>query len=115
MSSGSSLRRLQLCLVAALLLVPSVARAQGEATALELNAPVEREIASGESHDYKIELQSGQLLHLAWGVQKFGLVLSVYGPDGARVLTVEHAHDHDLPLRGERHDFEDTAVTIYRL
>ncbi|HEX6750084.1 MAG TPA: RsmD family RNA methyltransferase [Longimicrobium sp.] len=32
----------------------------------------------------------------------------------ARVLTVEHAHDHDLPLPGERHDFEDTAVTIFR-
>lgn len=32
----------------------------------------------------------------------------------ARVLTVEHAHDHDLPLRGERHDFDDTAVTIFR-
>ena len=32
----------------------------------------------------------------------------------ARVLTVEHAHDHALPLRGERHDFDDTAVTLYR-
>jgi 16S rRNA (guanine966-N2)-methyltransferase len=31
----------------------------------------------------------------------------------ARVLTVEHAFDHALPLRGERYDFDDTAVTIY--
>ncbi|HWW77263.1 MAG TPA: CHAT domain-containing tetratricopeptide repeat protein [Pyrinomonadaceae bacterium] len=96
MSSGSSLRRLRLCLAAALLLIPSVARAQGEATALELNAPVEREIAPGESHDYKIELRPGQLLHLAWGVQKFGLVLTVFAPDGRVLMTVRH-NPHSEP------------------
>ncbi|MBV9925737.1 MAG: CHAT domain-containing protein [Acidobacteria bacterium] len=93
MSSGLSPRRFPLCLVVALLLIPSAgrtARAQGEIAALELNAPVEREVAGGESHDYKIELQSGQLLRLAWGVQKFGLVLTVFAPDGREVLTVRH-------------------------
>jgi 16S rRNA (guanine966-N2)-methyltransferase len=33
----------------------------------------------------------------------------------APVLTDEHAHDHELPIEGERHDFEDTAVTIFRV
>ena len=49
--------------------------------------------------------RSGQLDRLieTWGRTPF-----------ARVLTVEHAHDHALPIEGERHDFEDTAVTIYR-
>jgi 16S rRNA (guanine966-N2)-methyltransferase len=32
----------------------------------------------------------------------------------ARVLTVEHAHDHALPPGGKRRLFEDTAVTTYR-
>ena len=32
----------------------------------------------------------------------------------ADVLAVEHAHDHALPLRGERHDFDDTAITLFR-
>lgn len=33
----------------------------------------------------------------------------------AAVLAVEHAHDHEgLPPGGERHDFDDTAVTLYR-
>jgi 16S rRNA (guanine966-N2)-methyltransferase len=33
----------------------------------------------------------------------------------ARVLTVEHAADHPLPLRGETWDFDaTTSVTIYR-
>lgn len=33
----------------------------------------------------------------------------------ADVLAVEHAHDHALPLRGERHDFDDTAITLFRV
>ncbi len=32
----------------------------------------------------------------------------------AGVLAVEHARDHVLPLRGERHDFDDTAITLFR-
>ena len=32
----------------------------------------------------------------------------------ARILTVEHAHDHPLPPGGHRRLFEDTAVTTYR-
>ncbi|HEX2092216.1 MAG TPA: RsmD family RNA methyltransferase [Longimicrobiaceae bacterium] len=32
----------------------------------------------------------------------------------ARVLTVEHAADHELPPGGRRRLFEDTAVTTYR-
>ena len=32
----------------------------------------------------------------------------------ARILTVEHAVDHDLPPGGRRRLFEDTAVTLYR-
>lgn len=33
----------------------------------------------------------------------------------ARILTVEHAADHALPVRGETWDFDETtAVTIYR-
>ena len=31
------------------------------------------------------------------------------------VLAVEHARTHELPGRGKRRVFEDTAVTIYRL
>jgi 16S rRNA (guanine966-N2)-methyltransferase len=49
--------------------------------------------------------RSGQLDRLVdiWAASPF-----------AAVLTVEHAFDHALPLRGETHEFEDTAVTIFR-
>lgn len=32
----------------------------------------------------------------------------------ARILSVEHAHDHELPGRGRSYDFEETRVTIFR-
>jgi hypothetical protein len=32
------------------------------------------------------------------------------------VLTVEHAHDHALPLAGDTYDFDDTtSITIFRV
>lgn len=33
----------------------------------------------------------------------------------SRVLAVEHSADHELPKGDIRRDFEDTAITIYRL
>jgi 16S rRNA (guanine966-N2)-methyltransferase len=33
----------------------------------------------------------------------------------AAVLSVEHAHDHQLPPGGRRHLFDSTAITIYSL
>jgi 16S rRNA (guanine966-N2)-methyltransferase len=34
----------------------------------------------------------------------------------AAVLTVEHAHDHALPLAGDTYDFDDTtSITIFRV
>jgi 16S rRNA G966 N2-methylase RsmD len=32
-----------------------------------------------------------------------------------RILSVEHAREHVLPQGGSRHDFGDTALTIYGL
>jgi 16S rRNA (guanine966-N2)-methyltransferase len=32
----------------------------------------------------------------------------------ARILSVEHAHDHPLPAGGKRRLFEETTVTVYR-
>ncbi|HST51123.1 MAG TPA: CHAT domain-containing tetratricopeptide repeat protein [Pyrinomonadaceae bacterium] len=72
------------------------ARAQSEAQPLELNAPVEREINAGESHDYQVALQAGQFLRLSWGQQKFGLVLTVFGPDGVPLFALNH-EPHSKP------------------
>lgn len=84
-------RLFPLFLIAALSPVSAAARrarAQGEIPALEVNAPVERDIGGGESHDYQVALQAGQFLGLSWGAQKFGLVLTVFGPDGGQLVSV---------------------------
>jgi CHAT domain-containing protein/tetratricopeptide (TPR) repeat protein len=85
--------RLFLFFIATLSLV-SIARqpllAQGQTQTLELNAPVERDIAGGESHDYQFTLQAGQYLHLSWGQQKFGILLTIFAPDGKRLLVINH-------------------------
>jgi CHAT domain-containing protein len=91
MFPGSLSRLFSLFLFVTLSLIVTtqrVARAQGEAQTLELNAPVERDIAGGESHDYQFALQSGQFLRLTWGEQKFSLSMNIFGPDGRHILTV---------------------------
>jgi CHAT domain-containing protein/tetratricopeptide (TPR) repeat protein len=77
--------------VAALLLVTNgrAALAQSAPAALGLDAPVEREIAAGESHGYAFDLQAGQLLRLSWGPQRPGLVLSVFAPDGRQLFRLD--------------------------
>ncbi|MDT7543177.1 MAG: hypothetical protein QOE33_3081 [Acidobacteriota bacterium] len=70
--------------------VGSDARAQGQIRSLEPGVPVEREISGDESHDYQYALQAGQFLHLSWGQQKIGLVLTIIGPDGKPVMEVNH-------------------------
>ena len=64
------------------------ARAQGEIPTLELNVPVERDLSVGESHDYQFKLQAGQFLRLGWSEQKFGLVMTILGPDGKPLVIV---------------------------
>ncbi|HYY95255.1 MAG TPA: CHAT domain-containing protein [Pyrinomonadaceae bacterium] len=93
MSPSPRTRLSLLFLVAALSFVAAAARAQTPPAALELNVPVEREIAGGESHDYQLSLQAGQCLHLTWAIQKFGPVLTVFAPDG-RVVVVVNQEPH---------------------
>jgi CHAT domain-containing protein len=91
MFAGSRSRLFPLFLTIPLLLISYAtrsARAQGETTSLELNTPAERELAAGESHDYQFTLQAGQFMRLGWREQKFGLVMTLLGPDGKPLITV---------------------------
>lgn len=66
------------------------ARAQAEIPTLELNAPVEREIAGGASHDYQFALQAGQSLRLSLSQQKVFLSLNIFGPEDKPLLTINY-------------------------
>jgi CHAT domain-containing protein/tetratricopeptide (TPR) repeat protein len=85
--------RLFLFLVATIALIFNAqrpARAQDQPQTLELNVPVARDIAAGESHDYRFALQAGQFLRLSWGQQKFGVVLTISAPGGRQLLVIKN-------------------------
>jgi CHAT domain-containing protein/Flp pilus assembly protein TadD len=50
--------------------------------------PVEREIAGGQSHDYRIALQTGQFIRVVLEQKAIGVTLVLAAPDGKEVLEV---------------------------
>src|SRR5262245_20610504 len=70
---------------------PSGAGAQknNDLRALEPAKPIERELAGGEVHTYQLTLVSGQYVH--WVVDQRGInvVVTVFGPDGERLVEVD--------------------------
>ncbi len=59
------------------------------ASTLEPSKPVERAMAGGEAHDYKVVVKAGQFLHLVVDQRGIDVVVRVFGPDGKRVAEVD--------------------------
>ena len=59
-----------------------------EAQTLVPGQPVEREIAGGQSHNYRIALQAGQFMRVVLEQKAIGLTLVLAAPDGKQVLEV---------------------------
>lgn len=53
---------------------------------LELNQPVEREIAATEVHIYRLHLAADQFAHLGFSGKGFSLGVKVFAPDGGQLL-----------------------------
>ena len=73
--------------------------------------PVEREIAGGQSHNYRISLQAGQFMHVVVEQKAIGLTLVVAAPDGKQLLKVNLTPAGAL----ESLSAEATASGDYRL
>jgi CHAT domain-containing protein/Tfp pilus assembly protein PilF len=56
-----------------------------DAWLLAPNAPIERELAGGQKHTYRIEMSEGQYLRLVVKQRGIDMVVHLYGPDGKRV------------------------------
>src|SRR5262245_39377516 len=52
---------------------------------LESGKPVERELASDETHAYQLTLASGQYLHLTFSRRAGEIAVTVFGPSGDKV------------------------------
>src|SRR5262245_29560797 len=58
-----------------------VAPSAQESISLETGKPVERELSGGQSHSYKITMNSGQFLHIAVRQLGIDVVVVLFAPD----------------------------------
>src|SRR5262245_66256033 len=62
------------------------ARSERELESLTLGHPIERELAGGQFHSYRLALTAGQFLRLVVGQRGIYVVVRVFGSDGREDL-----------------------------
>lgn len=67
-----------------MLAITVVASAQNTSTELQLNKPIERSIAVGETHNYTVRLQQNQVVNLVADQKGADVHLTVFAPDGSK-------------------------------
>jgi CHAT domain-containing protein len=60
-----------------------------EARLLEPGKPIEREIAGGQSHQYRFRLQEKQFIYIIVEQRGIDLVVSAFGPDGRKLVEMD--------------------------
>lgn len=84
------LGRVCLSLLTSLLLPPALAAHSAQDTRpLELNKPVERELAAGQTHSYLIALDAGQYLRVIADQRGIDVVVVLFAPDGTQLVEVD--------------------------
>jgi len=56
---------------------------------LEPGKPIERELAGGQTHEYRIELPASQYFHVVVDQRGIDVVVALLGPDGKEILEVD--------------------------
>lgn len=110
LSSLSKVTRPQFAFWVMLFLLPSASlRAQTAASnaattrnedgvhALKMGEPVERELAGGGTHNYRITLTTGQFLRVVAEQRGIDVVVALFGPDGKQLLEVDSPNGTDGP------------------
>jgi len=64
---------------------------------LELDKPVERELAGGQSHSYRIVMTSGQYVHIVVDQHGIDVVVTLFGPDGKPIIEVDGPNGTEGP------------------
>jgi erythromycin esterase len=64
---------------------------------LEPGKAIERAMAGGDVHDYKVLLKAGQFLHLVVDQRGIDVVVSLLGPDGKRIAEVDTPNGDNGP------------------
>jgi len=64
---------------------------------LEPGRPVERELAGGQAHSYQITLPGGQYIHVVADQRGIDVVVTLYRPDGGKLIEVDSPNGADGP------------------
>ena len=75
--------------------LPHVWAAQGDS--LQLGKPVERQLGNGEAHSYVIVLTADQYAHFTIDQRGIDVAVSMYGPNGAKIVEVDSPNDNHGP------------------
>ncbi len=78
---------------------------------LELNKPIERELAGDEAHSYQFSLAAGQYAQVAVDQRRINVAVSVYDPAGAKLVEADMFRTGDPELVSL---FSDASAT-YRI
>ena len=91
LASKSFAHNLSIVVVVSLCLCKGATATQTESTAnpLEPGKPIERSINAGEAHPYTLTLTSGQYAHIAVDQRGVDVVVSIFAPDGAKLVQVD--------------------------
>jgi hypothetical protein len=75
-----------LLLILSLPAICAQAQVTQEPQRLESGKPIERDIAGGESHTYRLELAAGQFLRVLVEQKGVDVALTLAGPDGTQII-----------------------------
>ena len=56
---------------------------------LKVGAPIERELAGGDTHSYRVMLTTGQYFHVIVEQKGIDVVVRLFGPDGQKITEVD--------------------------
>jgi tetratricopeptide (TPR) repeat protein len=77
---------------------PGRAQVEKDAIQLEVGKPIERELAGGQSHYYKIAVvEAGQYLHLIVEQKGIDVVVALYGPEDKKLIEVDGPYGANGP------------------
>ena len=86
-------------LLYASLVMGILAQTGNETSTLEVGRAVERELAGGQTHHYQLSLASGQFLHLVVEQKGIDVALTLFGPDGKKLLEMDSPNGTQGPER----------------
>lgn len=92
------LKDISLCCAVLLLAVFSIQAQQTEdVRTLEVGQPLERELKGGQSHQYRISLQSAQFLNLTVNQKGIDVAVFLFSPTGQKLLEVDSPNGDQGP------------------